>query len=97
MNKKYVIWSLVRLLVLGSMLLSACGAPAPPVATEAPAATAVVTEAPAVIVGAVSGSAANPAVQVMNAEMEKRAAELGVTRMLKLQKVLKNKSKKRTH
>ena len=43
MNKKSVLWSLVSLLVLGSILLSACGAPATPASTEAPA----VTEAPA--------------------------------------------------
>ena len=47
MNKKSILWSLVSLLVLGSMLLSACGAPATPAATEAPAATEVATEAPA--------------------------------------------------
>ena len=49
MNKKFVLWSLVSLLVLTSLLLSACGAPATtaaPVATEAPA-TDVATEAPA--------------------------------------------------
>jgi raffinose/stachyose/melibiose transport system substrate-binding protein len=44
MNKKSLLWSLVSLLVLTSLLLSACGAPATPTATEAP----VVTEAPAV-------------------------------------------------
>jgi len=47
MNKKSVLWSLVSLLVLGSMLLSACGAPVTPVATEAPAASEAATEAPA--------------------------------------------------
>jgi len=49
MNKKSVLWSLASLLVLASLLLSACGAPAttaPAAATEAPA-TEVVTEAPA--------------------------------------------------
>ena len=40
MNKKSVLWSLASLLVLTSLLLSACGAPATtaaPAATEAPA------------------------------------------------------------
>ena len=49
MNRKFPIWSLASLLILTSMLLSACGAPATttaPVATEA-AATEVATEAPA--------------------------------------------------
>jgi raffinose/stachyose/melibiose transport system substrate-binding protein len=59
MNTKSLLWSLVSLLVLISMLLSACGAPAtpaapaatkapatqPPAATEAPA-TEVATQAP---------------------------------------------------
>lgn len=48
MNKKSVLGSLASLLVLTSLLLSACGAPATtaaPVATEAPA-TQVATEAP---------------------------------------------------
>ena len=36
MNKKSLLWSVMSLLVLASMLLSACGAPA---ATEAPAAS----------------------------------------------------------
>src|SRR6185503_1883532 len=43
MNKKSLLWSLASLLVLTSLLLSACGAPATPAETEAPA----VTEAPA--------------------------------------------------
>src|SRR5512139_2349646 len=43
MNRKSVLWSLVSLLVLTSMLLSACGAPT----TAAPAATEAPTEAPA--------------------------------------------------
>ncbi len=55
MNKKPALWSLASLVVLVSMLLSACGAPATsaataaPVATEAPAMTEapVATEAPA--------------------------------------------------
>jgi raffinose/stachyose/melibiose transport system substrate-binding protein len=59
MNKKSMLWSLTSLLVLISLFLSACGAPAttaapaatevaiePPAATEAPA-TEVATEAPA--------------------------------------------------
>jgi raffinose/stachyose/melibiose transport system substrate-binding protein len=49
MNKKSVLWSLVSLLILISMLLSACGSPAStaaPAPTEAPA-TEVVTEPPA--------------------------------------------------
>jgi len=48
MNKKSVRWSLASLLVLTSLLLSACGAPATtvaPAATQAPA-TAVATAAP---------------------------------------------------
>jgi raffinose/stachyose/melibiose transport system substrate-binding protein len=59
MNRKSLLWSLVSLLVLTSMLLSACGTPAtpaapvatkppatqPPAATEAPA-TEVATQAP---------------------------------------------------
>ena len=58
MNKKSVLWSLVSLLVLTSLLLSACGTPATtaaPAATDAPAVTEVpastdvpaATEAPA--------------------------------------------------
>jgi len=51
MNKKSVLWSLASLLVLTSLLLSACGAPATtaPVATKAPAVTQapVATQAPA--------------------------------------------------
>jgi raffinose/stachyose/melibiose transport system substrate-binding protein len=51
MNKKSILWSLASLLVLTSLLLSACGAPATtaPVATKAPAATQapVATQAPA--------------------------------------------------
>ena len=49
MKKKSLLWSLASLLVLTSMLLSACGAPATtaaPAATEAPA-TEAATEAPA--------------------------------------------------
>jgi raffinose/stachyose/melibiose transport system substrate-binding protein len=49
MNKKSVLWSLVSLLILISVLLSACGSPAStaaPAPTEAPA-TEVVTEPPA--------------------------------------------------
>lgn len=60
MNKKSLLWSLASLLVLSSLLLSACGAPAttaappateapatePPAATEAPA-TEAATEPPA--------------------------------------------------
>src|SRR4026209_1431201 len=38
MNKKSLLWYLACLLVLTSLLLSACGAPATPAATEAPAA-----------------------------------------------------------
>ncbi|MGE5374284.1 MAG: ABC transporter substrate-binding protein [Bacteroidota bacterium] len=59
MNRKSLLWSLVSLLVLTSMLLSACGTPAtpaapaatkapatqPPAATEAPA-TEIATQAP---------------------------------------------------
>ena len=78
------------LLTLSALVLAACASGSTSTDSSGDASTEI-------IVGAVSGSAANPAVQVMNAEMEKRAAELGVTRMLKLQKVLKNKSKKRTH
>ncbi len=52
MNRKSMLWSLVSLLVLMSMLLSACGAPAttaapPPAATQAPATSAPATAAPA--------------------------------------------------
>ena len=61
MNRKSLLWSLVSLLVLTSILLSACGAPAttaapaatvapvtqPPAATEAPTEAAAPTEAPA--------------------------------------------------
>lgn len=49
MNKKSVLLSLVSLLILTSLLLSACGAPATSAATEAPAITEapVATEAPA--------------------------------------------------
>ena len=43
MKKKSILGSLLSLLVLTSLLLSACGAPATPAATQAPAAT----EAPA--------------------------------------------------
>jgi len=69
MNKKSVLWSLVSLLVLTSLLLSACGTPASstkaptaatePVATIAPAATAASakTEAPvATTVGPTCGT-----------------------------------------
>jgi raffinose/stachyose/melibiose transport system substrate-binding protein len=44
MNRKSLLWSLVSLLVLTSMLLSACGAPA---TTAAPAPTEAATEPPA--------------------------------------------------
>jgi raffinose/stachyose/melibiose transport system substrate-binding protein len=51
MNRKSLLWSLVSLLVLASMFLSACGSPAPtaaPAATKAPATQPpVATEAPA--------------------------------------------------
>lgn len=50
MNQKSLLWSLASLLVLTSLLLSACGAPATtaaPAATEAPATEAAATEAPA--------------------------------------------------
>src|ERR1041384_3322605 len=61
MNRKSLLWSLVSLLVLTSILLSGCGAPAttaapaatvapvtqPPAATEAPTEAAAPTEAPA--------------------------------------------------
>jgi raffinose/stachyose/melibiose transport system substrate-binding protein len=50
MNKKSVLWSLVSLLVLVSMLLSACGAPATSVATDAPAEAAPVVEEAAPVV-----------------------------------------------
>lgn len=47
MNKKSVLWSLVSVLLLASMILSACGAPAAEApAVEAPAAEAPVAEAP---------------------------------------------------
>jgi raffinose/stachyose/melibiose transport system substrate-binding protein len=60
MNKKSVLWSLVSLLVLTSLLLSACGGPATtaaPSVTEAPAATEVPvsTEAPVVATEASAG------------------------------------------
>jgi raffinose/stachyose/melibiose transport system substrate-binding protein len=49
MNKKPLLWSLVSLLMLASILLSACGAQATTAATQAPAATAAsaATQAPA--------------------------------------------------
>ena len=50
MNQKSLFWSLASLLVLTSLLLSACGAPATtaaPAATEVPATEAAATEAPA--------------------------------------------------
>ena len=49
MNKKSVLYSLASLLVLASMLLSSCGAPATTVApaTAAPATAAPATAAPA--------------------------------------------------
>jgi len=54
MNKKIALYSTISFLVLASMLLSACGAPATtaaPVATQAPATTApVATQAPATAV-----------------------------------------------
>ncbi|HLO13611.1 MAG TPA: hypothetical protein VK206_02205, partial [Anaerolineales bacterium] len=43
MNKKSILWSLASLLVLTSLLLSACGAPA---TTAAPAATQAATQPP---------------------------------------------------
>src|SRR5512135_3033907 len=51
MNKKSMLWSLASLLVLTSLLLSSCGAPAttaapPPAATQAPATSAPATAAP---------------------------------------------------
>ena len=46
MNKKPALWSLVSLLILASMLLSACGAPA---ATAAPTTAAPATVAPATV------------------------------------------------
>ena len=54
MNKKSVLWSLASLLVLTSLLLSACGAPVTtaPAATEAPATEApTATEPPMPAVG----------------------------------------------
>ena len=53
MNKKSVLWSLVSLLVLTSMLLSACGTPA---TTAAPATAAPATAAPATLLRRSSGS-----------------------------------------
>jgi len=68
MNKKSVRWSLASLLVLTSMLLSSCGAPATPAATEVPAAT-VATEAPTEIPVAAGPSCGTDPV-VMNAYFE---------------------------
>ncbi|HLO28280.1 MAG TPA: hypothetical protein VK249_04045 [Anaerolineales bacterium] len=58
MNRKSLLWSLASLLVLTSMLLSACGAPA---TTAAPAATqAPATQAPATAVATESSAATQP-------------------------------------
>jgi ABC-type sugar transport system substrate-binding protein len=60
------------LLTISALFLAACTSGTTTTESTGDASTEI-------IVGAVSGSAANPAVQVMNAEMEKRATELGVT------------------
>ena len=68
MNKRYG----QVLLTISALFLAACTSGTTTTESTGDASTEI-------IVGAVSGSAANPAVQVMNAEMEKRATELGVT------------------
>jgi raffinose/stachyose/melibiose transport system substrate-binding protein len=75
MSKKFALSSVASLLVMASMLLSACGAPAttaaPPAApaTEAPAATAVPTAAPTAVPAAVGPSCGTDPV-VMNGYFE---------------------------
>jgi len=62
MNKKSLLWSLASLLVLTSLLLSACGAPATtaaPPATEAPA-TEAATEPPAATEAPATEAATEP-------------------------------------
>ena len=80
MNKKFAFYPLVSLLLLTSLLLSACGAPAPtvaPAATMAPAATAVpataapaATAVPATAVPVVAGPNCGTAPVVLNAYFE---------------------------
>src|SRR5688572_27534229 len=81
MNKKSVLWSLASLLVLTSLLLSACGAPAPtaapatdiatepPAATEVPA-TEVATEAASTEPPAAAGPSCGTDPVVLNASFE---------------------------
>ncbi len=72
MSKKFALYSLASLLVLTSLLLSACGAPATPAApaaTQAPPATAVPTEAPTAVPTAAGPSCGTDPV-VMNAYFE---------------------------
>jgi raffinose/stachyose/melibiose transport system substrate-binding protein len=58
MTKKSLLWSLASLLVLTSMLLSSCGAPATPAPTEVPATAAPATEPPATAAPATEAPAA---------------------------------------
>src|SRR5271157_1106547 len=62
MNKKPLLWSLVSLLMLASILLSACGTQATTAATQAPAATAapVATQVPATVAATTAPAAAAP-------------------------------------
>ena len=81
MNKKSVLWSLASLLVLTSLLLSACGSPAttaapvteiatePPAATEAPA-TEIATEAASTEPPAAAGPSCGTDPVVLNASFE---------------------------
>jgi raffinose/stachyose/melibiose transport system substrate-binding protein len=63
MNKKFALYSLVSLMVLASMLLSACGAPATTAApaTAAPATAAPATAAPATAAPATAAPTVPPA------------------------------------
>jgi raffinose/stachyose/melibiose transport system substrate-binding protein len=76
MNKKSPLWSLAGLLVLTSLVLSACGTPAtqPPPPTSAPAATEAPTTAPATTAPTEAPAAAGPscgkAPVVLNAYFE---------------------------
>jgi ribose transport system substrate-binding protein/D-allose transport system substrate-binding protein len=63
------------LLTLSALFLAACTSGTSSTDSSGDASNA----SSEVVVGAVSGSAANPAVQVMNAEMERKAKEAGVT------------------
>jgi len=77
---KQIKWSI--LLTVAALFMTACtsgGTTSTETSSDSSGATETTEASAEIIVGAVSGSAANPAVQVMNAEMQRRADEAGVT------------------